>query len=124
MGDITWKETRFMRVPLTDEELRARGEQLATELHRLREMEADHAAQKKEMKEDEASQAEAVDRVARIVRDRAEERSVEIELRYHLGSNLLQEIRLDTGEVTATREATKDDQQRASLHAQTTIPGA
>jgi hypothetical protein len=30
--DVTWKETRFLRVPLTDEELQARGEQLAQEL--------------------------------------------------------------------------------------------
>jgi hypothetical protein len=75
-------------------------------------MRATHADEKKEMKE---TQEKAVHRLATIVRDRAEERSVAVELRYHLGSNLLEEVRTDTGEVTTdVRRRRRTSSARAS----------
>jgi hypothetical protein len=119
--DITWRETRFLRVPLTDEEVQARGEQLAKELQDLRALRDEHADRKRTMKETEAALEEAVHRLAGIVRERTEERSVPVEIRYNRSEGRVQGLRLDTAEVVEDRRATDDDHRRASVHAQTTL---
>lgn len=123
MPSITWTETQFLKVPLTDTDVQARGEQLAKELHNLRDLRAEHKTAKDAMKNAEESGEGRVAQLARIVRDRVEERSVPVEIRVDLGLRMVEEIRSDTGEIMHTRPVTEEDTLRARIEAQATIPG-
>ena len=122
-SSITWKETRFLKVPLSPDEVRARGEQLANILKSIDDTEATQKAEKERMKDAMNALTGQCHRLASIVRDGVEERAVEVEMRVDLGLRLVEEIRLDTGEVVSTRGVTEDDKVRAQQRAQTEIPG-
>ena len=89
---ITWKETRYLLVPLTDDEIRARGEQLAKEIADLRDMRAEHKSQK--------------DRRPRVAEYAPQPRP----------------RHPSVGEVIQTRGVTEEDKVRAQMEAQTTFP--
>jgi hypothetical protein len=51
-----------------------------------------------------------------------EERSVEVEIRLNVGLRMVEEVRLDTGEIVTTRHATEDDKLRAAARIQPGLP--
>lgn len=120
---ITWKETRFLKVPLTPEEVRARGEQLAGALDDAEKLDAEHKAERDRQKVAMGALEGRIHHLGRVIREGVEERSVEVEMRVDLGLRLVEEVRLDTGEIVQSRSVTEDDQVRARLHLQTEIPG-
>lgn len=123
MSTLNWKETRFLQVPLTDAEIQARGEQLANAIKERDDLEVTQKAEKDRMKDDMSAVEGRIHSLARVVSERVEERSVQVELRCNLGLGLVEEVRCDTGEVIKSRAATKEDKLRAQIEAQTEIPG-
>ena len=121
--EITWKETRFLNVPLTSDEIQARGEQLADLIKGRDALEAEHKKQKESMKDDLAGVEGRIRHLAKVVNERVEERSVQVEIRYNSTLHLIEELRTDTGEVVQTRQPTPEDKIRAQAHAQMPIPG-
>ena len=110
---LTWKEWRFLPVALKDDEVRARGEQLADTITRRRALEVEQAAEKKAMK-DALDEIDAeIGKLATTVSERREVRSVEIEVRANLTLGIAEEIRTDTGEITTTRPLDVKDKMRA-----------
>lgn len=123
MAEITWRETRFLPVPLTPDEVRQRGEQLADVVKESDELAAAHKKERDRMKQAEEMAESRIRHLAKIVNDRVEERSVQVELRYNTGLNMIEEVRTDTGEVMKTRAPSQEDKVRASAEQQTRIPG-
>ena len=123
MNTLTWKETRFLSVPLTPEEIRQRGEQLANLVKECAELEVQQKAERERMKEALGAVEGRITSLARIVNERVEERSVQVEMRCNLALGLVEEVRIDTGEVVSSRAATKEDKLRAQVEAQESIPG-
>lgn len=123
MSVLTWKETRFLQVPLTSDEIRERGEQLANLIKERDELEVEQKATRDRMKSAMDSVEGRIHRIARVVNERVEERSVQVELRCNLALGLVEEVRIDTGEIVTSRAATKEDKLRAQVEAQTELPG-
>ena len=119
MADATWKESRILPVALTPDEVRERGELLARELETLANMETQQTAEKKEMKDDLDTQYGQVNQIARVVRDRIEQRPVEVECRLNMALGLVEEVRVDTGEIITTRNFREGDK----LRLQQQLPG-
>lgn len=106
-------KTNTMRLPcrLTEEEVRERGERLARELNGkvlLEEKRKEVAAELK--RAIDALDAELLD-LARAIRDRTEEREVEVETTRDLHRRVLETIRRDTGEVVSARPLGPDELQ-------------
>lgn len=112
MADATWKESRILPVALTPDEVRERGRMLARELGEMQQLEADQASQRKEMKEDLEEQSGKVSGLGRVVREGLEHRPVECECRLNMALGLVEEIRLDTGEIIASRSFRESDKLR------------
>lgn len=119
MADATWKESRILPVSLTPDEVRERGEMLARELESLANLEATQAGQRKEMKEELEEKSGQVSSIARVVRDRIEYRPVECECRLNMALGLVEEVRLDTGEILKSRSFQEADK----LRLQQQLPG-
>ena len=113
LNRLTWKEWRFLPVALTNDEVRARGEQLADTVYRRRALEADQAAEKKAMKDELDGLAVEIEALATTVNDRREIRSVEVQIRANLTLGMAEEVRTDTGEITTTRPLDEKDKMRA-----------
>jgi hypothetical protein len=122
MSTLIWKETRFLKVPLTPDEVRARGEQLANFVKERDELVREHTKVKKRMADDAKGADGRIYHTAQIVNERMEERSVTVEMRCHLGLGLVEEVRTDTGEILVSRAATPDDKLRAQAEAQMPLP--
>jgi hypothetical protein len=88
------------------------------------ELEVAQKAEKDRMKSSMDSVEGRIHRIARVVNERVEERSVSVELRCNLTLGLVEEVRVDTGEIVVSRAATKEDKLRAQVEAQTELPGA
>jgi hypothetical protein len=101
--DIVWKDARSIMVRLSEEEVRARGELLASAVKKHGAVVEAHAAEKKAMAELEKSCTRDIARLAEIVNDRREERIVDVELRANLKTGMVDVVRLDTGELLEQR---------------------
>jgi hypothetical protein len=118
MPEIKWTEGKMLRVPLTDEEVRQRGELLAKACQDLEELKGAQKEEKELMKIALQRAEGDISRLVTQVRDRAETRHVQVEMRINIGLGIVEEVRLDTGEVVRTRDATQDDKMRAQALAQ------
>ena len=118
LNSLTWKEWRFLPVALGDDEVRARGEQLADTVQRRNTLEIEQAGAKKAMKEDLDGVDAEVTKLALIVSERSEVRSVEVEIRANLSIGLAEEVRTDTGEIIRSRPLDEKDK----LRSQTGLP--
>ena len=112
MSGPTWKESRFLMCPLNDEEVQARGEQLADAVRRADKLAAENKATKDAMKIAETEIQSEIGKLAYIVNTRSEQRSVEVELRANFALRLVEEIRTDTGETIRTRDVEERDKLR------------
>lgn len=121
--DLTWKETRFLPVPLTAEEVGARGEQLADLITDRDELEAAHKKEKDRMKSAVEEIEGRIRHLAKVVNERVEERSVTVEVRFNTRLNMIEEVRTDSGEIIVTRAPQAEDKVRAAAERQTKIPG-
>ncbi len=122
MSTITWKEERFLQVPLTSDEVRSRGEQLADAVCERSVILERQKAEKERMRDELEAIDGRIRRLAAVVSDGVEERSVPVEVRVNLVLGLLEEIRIDTGEIVKSRAATEEDKRRAQARAQTAMP--
>ena len=113
LNQLTWKEWRFLPVSLDDAEVRARGEQLADTVRRRNELEVEQATVKKAMKEAADSVEAEITKLALIVNERRETRSVEVEIRANLSIGLAEEVRTDTGEIIKSRPLDEKDKMRS-----------
>ena len=71
------------------------------------------------MKDDLDTQYGQVNQIARVVRDRIEQRPVEVECRLNMALGLVEEVRVDTGEIITTRNFREADK----LRLQQQLPG-
>ena len=126
MNGLAWRETRFLMCPLTDAEVQARGEALANGIERFHALEVAHKSQKDEMKEAEGRFEGEITKLAKIVNERQEQRAVDMELRANFTLRIVEEVRLDSGEVVLTRNIEERDKLRAqgSLPLDSTQSGA
>jgi hypothetical protein len=121
--DLTWKETRFLPVPLAAPEVGARGEQLADLITERDELEVSHKKEKGRMKSAMDTIDARIRHLAKIVNERVEERSVTVEVRYNSNLNMVEEVRTDSGEIIKTRTPTEEDKVRAASEQQAKLPG-
>lgn len=98
---------------LTTTELIERGEALARAHQAVRVEKADQKAAKERMKDTLDDLEGEVGRLARIVRDKAEDRAVTCTRVYDFAAGQVQVVREDTGEVVATRAMSEDERQIA-----------
>lgn len=113
LNRLTWKEWRFLPVALGDDEVRARGEQLADTVRRRNDLEIEQATEKKAMKEALDGIESEISKLAMVVNERRETRSVEVEIRANLAIGLAEEVRTDTGEIIKSRALDEKDKMRA-----------
>jgi len=103
--------TRTLPVLLTDRELLDRGEALALERFARNHCDADRKAAAAGFKEQlEVFEAE-IDRLAGIVREKAEPRPVECKNVRDLDRGVIEVTRLDTGEIVESRVMTEQERQ-------------
>lgn len=120
MMDVgTWRESRFLAVILTDEELQSRGQQLADAVQKRDELEAEQKAEREEMKERMVSAEASIGHLAKIVNERKEVRPVDVECRLNVDRHEVTTVRLDSAEVIERREAVPTD----AMRLQATLPG-
>lgn len=113
-------ETRNLYVPLTEDEVRLRSQEMATAERILAEAEADEdtqaeawKARKKALETTTADARAKLSIVGRVVREKREIRAVEvIESRNH-ASKTVDTVRTDTGEIIETRGMTESEMQRS-----------
>jgi hypothetical protein len=111
----TWIETRYLRVPLTDAELQARGEALARQLKAIDEFDLAEAERRATAKETRTSLKAEAWRLAHAIRERSENRAIAVEVRLDETLHLVEVVRPDTGELIETREPRPEDRVHAAL---------
>ena len=113
-------ETRNLYVPLTEDEVRLRSQEMATAERILAEAEAEEAnqatawtARKKALEKATGDARAKLSIVGRVVREKREIRAVEVvESRNHQ-SKTVDTVRTDTGEIIETRGMTESEMQRS-----------
>ena len=110
--DIIWRDARSVMVRLSEEEVRARGELLASSVKKHESVVEAHAVEKKAMSELEKACARDIARLAEIVNERREERIIDVELRVNLKTGMVDVVRLDTGEVIEQRVMEEKERMR------------
>jgi hypothetical protein len=103
--------TKKLPVPLTDDEVRHRGEELASKLAALDEIDAALKVAKQEAKAKKEPIAKRVTELKQQIRGRKEARLVECELVRDFDARCAETMRLDTGEVVDTRPLTPEEMQ-------------
>lgn len=111
MRETRGVETRTLPVTLTDSELLERGDQLARAHQAVTDEEARQKTEKERMKDALGELEGAVRRLARIVRDKAEDRDVECRIVHDYLANAVQVVREDTGEVIESRAMSDHERQ-------------
>jgi hypothetical protein len=101
-----------IRVALTDEEHRAKGQALAAQHQVVVQLEEEHKAAKAGMKADENEAKAKLAHLATDVRTQTEVRSVECEEIANYDKGTVDTIRLDTGAIVDTRTMRDHDRQR------------
>ncbi len=105
-------KTRRLPCKLTDQERQFKGDQLVQKMHAMEEaedlFEVIRDSHKTRMKEFEKE----ISVLSRVIRERSEERDVEITENKDYESKTAQTVRLDTGEVVDTRPLTPQELQR------------
>ena len=71
MSTLTWKETRFLQVPLTADEIRERGEQLANLVRERGELQVTQKAERDRMRTERDRVEGRIHRIAGVVIVRA-----------------------------------------------------
>lgn len=110
--DIIWRDARSIKVRLTEDEVRARGELLASSVKKRESVVEAHATEKKAMRELEEDCTRDIARLAEIVNERREERIIDVELRVNLKTGMVDVVRLDTGEVIEQRVMEEKERMR------------
>lgn len=120
-------ETRNLYVPLTEDEVRLRSQEMATAERILAEAEADEnnqaeawKARKKALETTTADARAKLSIVGRIVREKRELRAVEIVEERNHTLKTVDTIRTDTGEIIETRGMTESEMQRSLFELQKT----
>ena len=120
-------ETRSLYVPLTEDEVRLRSQEMATAERILAEAEADEDTQaeawkacKKALETTTADARAKLSIVGRIVREKRELRAVEIVEERNHTLKTVDTIRTDTGEIIETRGMTESEMQRSLFELQKT----
>lgn len=98
-------------VPLTKEELLQRADRLSWTLAELRALEIEQEAAKKRMKEKHDELKGEVSGLTKTVRERTEERTVEVVILLDDDNKKVYSVRTDSGEVISTRPMRNDEQQ-------------
>lgn len=123
MSEITWKENRVLPVALTDDEKRVYGQTLAHEVQAYQALQAEHATDKKAMKDAEEDAEASINALAKKIESGVEDRVVEVEVRANPTEGVIREVRTDTGELADSRAMTEGDKDKAKAHAQERLPG-
>jgi hypothetical protein len=108
-------EQEMLDVPLHDNELRQRGELLATTLGQLQELDKAEAAIKEEMKTKRRPLQVSIARLADMIRRRAEPRPVLVETVADFERGVAVASRMDTGEAIRERELRPPERQGVLL---------
>lgn len=102
---------RALRCPLTDEEHRAKGQELARILVEQAQLKSEHKARVSEMKDEAAEVADRVHDCREDVRLQSEVRSVEVEYIADFGRGVVECFRCDTGALVSSRALTNEERQ-------------
>jgi hypothetical protein len=114
--DITIKRfDMYLPVRLSPDELRERGEALAHHRGLAERHNAQAAEVKAELKKRAESIESEISRLAAVIRGKAEARPVVVEVRLTKKPGWVEEVRIDTGEVIASRHGTPEELQTDML---------
>lgn len=113
-------KTRSLPVPLTEDELRLKAQEMATaerllgEAERKEDAEAELWKGKKKALENETGDARArLSLIGRVVREKREFRDIEIVEEPNHATKTVDTVRTDTGEIIETRGMTESEMQRS-----------
>lgn len=118
------KVTRILPCELSERELQERSDELANEVAKLREVEAEKREVMREFGDRIKAHDLVIDSLSKIVRDRSEEKEVPCLVVWNAPKRgMKQIIRLDTNEVVDELDMTDNDKQRAADEQQLPLPG-
>jgi len=103
------RETQALPVPLTEDEIRHRGQELARRIQSRAEEAERQAEEKRRMRAQLEEMDAGIARLSEVVRTGVEHRSVEVV--EQLVGTRVERIRTDTGEILSTRAATDEERQ-------------
>lgn len=103
------RETKSLPVKLTPEELAVRADELAVKVRELEEHETAKKEAARQMKDEQDRIEFAVSRLARIVRERSEDRDVDCEWQRNDARRTMDLVREDTGAVVEYRQMTTQE---------------
>jgi uncharacterized protein (UPF0335 family) len=103
---------KTLSCPLSQEQLEARGQELATTCEKISRLEDEKSFVAKQFKEKIEPLVERRIVIARQVRTKSEEREVECEIMLVRDDGVVRTIRLDSGELVDSRAATIDELSR------------
>lgn len=109
-------KTESLPVPLTQEEIAERADRMATALRKITELEIEKKAKNDEIKHKKEELEKDIAVWASQVREKAENREVEIELQSNWETGQIETFRLDTGELIRTRPMTPSEKQKTFEH--------
>lgn len=104
-------EIRTLPVPLNDEDLKVRADQLATKVKDKEHIEADKTVAASGFKEKIENVSKEIRQLATIVKERKEYRPVECHWVEHWKSWMMELVRNDTGERVDARPMTNEERQ-------------
>lgn len=102
-------ETRRLLTPLTEEERLQRSDELAKLVTKLADLEEEKKKKAREFKEEIDELKVSLHNLTQVVKTRLEEREVEVTTAAVLGREVMEVMRLDTGEVIFTRPLTPNE---------------
>jgi septation ring formation regulator EzrA len=102
-------ETRYLPVKLTDEELLAKGNELARKLHEVTVEEEAQKQAKSAMKSRLEGLTNELHAIGSVVHTKTETRKVEVFARHDAERHVVETVRSDTGEVVETRLMTMEE---------------
>jgi hypothetical protein len=121
MSVILYTQLRELPCPLTNDELLAKGDALATTLREVEEEGEAQATARAAMKERMTALVVKQNKLRQEVQEKRELRSINVEVQIaDRKKALVQEVRMDTGEIIRTRFA--DDNERQQLLPMTLPP--
>lgn len=112
MGKTIATKTKELPVKLSEDEIKAKGRELAQTHADIAKLESDHAAKKAEMKKATKELEKRIYDLAFQIRTGNEERPVEVDYIISDEGDVIKEVRRDTGEIINIRAPYEGERQK------------
>ena len=107
----TVKHRQLLSVTLTDEEIRARGKQIAREIEEMHSAESERKELNAELGKKIQAHSRVIDQLSRVIDTGIEYRDVDVDIVYDFAQQEIRKVRIDTGEIFVFRRMTDEESQ-------------